>query len=91
MSSAHQAERVEESGHQDTIIINGRSVVVSQDDLTFDEVVALSGLATGPNIKFTITYRRGHGEKPEGSLVENGDPVKVKDGMIFNVDPTTRS
>jgi Multiubiquitin len=91
MSTAHQAERADESAHHDTIIINGRNVVVSEDELTFDEVVALSGLATGPNITFTITYRRGHGEKPEGSLVENGDPVKVKDGMIFNVDPTTRS
>jgi hypothetical protein len=91
MSTLPQAERADESAHQDTIIINGRSVVVSEDELTFDEVVALSGLATGPNITFTITYRRGHGEKPDGSLVENGPPVKVKDGMIFNVDPTTRS
>ncbi len=91
MSSVHQQERAGKSGHQNTIIINGRSVEVAQKELTFDEVVALSGLATGPDITFTITYRRGHGDKPEGSMVENGDPVKVKDGMIFNVDPTTRS
>lgn len=91
MSSIHQEEKADKTGHQSTIMINGRSVEVAQKELTFDEVVALSGLATGPNITFTITYRRGHGEKPEGSMVENGDPVKVKDGMIFNVDPTTRS
>lgn len=91
MSGAPQAEEADKSGHQNTIIINGRSVEVAQKELTFDEVVVLSALATGPNITFTITYRRGHGEKPEGSMVENGDAVKVKDGMIFNVDPTTRS
>jgi hypothetical protein len=93
MRNAHQEEKADNSGHQNTIIINGRSVVVSQKELTFDEVVALSGLATGPDITFTITFRRGHGEKAEGSMVENGDPikVKVKVGMIFNVDPTTRS
>ena len=91
MSSVHQEETVGKSGHQNTIIINGRSVEVAQKELTFDEVVALSGLAIERNITFTITYRRGRGEKPEGSMVESGDPVKVKEGMIFNVDSTTRS
>lgn len=92
MSTAHQAENIVGSHHhEDTIIINGRSVAITQDEVTFDEVVALSELATGPNITFTITYRRGPDGKPQGSLVENGGPVKVKDGMIFNVDPTTRS
>jgi hypothetical protein len=74
-----------------SVVINGRNVEVSEDELTFDRVVELSGLPTGPNIVFTITYRRGHGQKPEGSMVEDGEPVKVKDGMIFNVSPTDRS
>ncbi len=78
-------------GKTATIIINGRSVQVTQKQLTFDEVVALSGLPTGPQIVFTISYRKGDSKKPAGSMVEGGDPVKVKDGMIFNVDPTDRS
>jgi hypothetical protein len=74
-----------------TIVINGRRVSVTEKDLTFEQVVTLSGLPTGPAIAFTITYRKGGGKKPEGSMVEGGDPVKVKDGMIFNVDSTNRS
>jgi hypothetical protein len=74
-----------------TIIINGRSVTVTEKELTFEEVVALSGLPAGPNILFTITYRKAHGHKPEGSLVQGGDPVKVQEGTAFSVSSTTRS
>ena len=90
---------VEEAGHdgQDlgrdrefTIIVNGREKVVTTKELSFAEIVALAGLPTGPNICFTVTYRRGQGNKPEGTLVE-GDSVKVKEGMIFNVTATDKS
>lgn len=80
-----------EAAREVTIVINGRRVKTDKNKLTFDEVVALSGMPTGPDIVFTITYRRGHGDKREGSMVEGGEPVKVKDGMIFNVDSTNRS
>lgn len=80
-----------EAAREVTIVINGRRVKTDKKELSFDEVVALSGLPTGPDIVFTITYRRGHGDKHEGSMVEGGEPVKVKDGMIFNVDSTNRS
>jgi hypothetical protein len=74
-----------------TIVVNGREKVVTAGDLMFDEVVALAdGLPSGPTVVYTITYRRGHGNKPEGSLVE-GESVKVKDGMIFNVTATDKS
>lgn len=81
----------EHEGRERTIVINGRSIQTTERELDFAEVVALSGLPTGPDILFTITYRRGHGHKPEGSMVEGGPAVKVKDGMIFNVDATNRS
>jgi hypothetical protein len=74
-----------------TVVVNGRTFTVRDGEMTFDQVVALTGLPTGSDISFTVTYRRGHGDKPEGSMVEGGDPVKVKDGMIFNVESTTRS
>ncbi len=93
MSSTTQPDSQSQAKHEHeaTVIINGRSVIVTARELTFDQVVELSELPTGPNIVFTITYRRGEGNKPEGSMVEGGDPVKVKDGMIFNVDRTDRS
>ena len=56
--------------HEVTIYINGRSVPVTDNSLTFDQVVALSGLPTGPNTIFTITYRRGEGNNPQGSMIE---------------------
>ncbi|MFL5844507.1 MAG: multiubiquitin domain-containing protein [Solirubrobacteraceae bacterium] len=77
--------------HQNTVIVNGRSVAVTDKELTYEQVVALSGLPTGPEASFIVTYNRGHGDKPTGSMVKGGDPVKVKDGMIFNVEPTNRS
>lgn len=75
-----------------TIIVNGREKVVTTKELTFDEVVALAfdNPPSGPYICFTITYRRGHGNKPEGTLTD-GETVKVKDGMIFNVTATDKS
>jgi hypothetical protein len=86
MSSEH-----EEHVHETNIYINGREVMVSEKELTFDQVVALSGMPTGPEIVFTISYRKGHGEKSEGSMVEGGAPVKVKKDMVFNVSSTNRS
>ena len=76
-----------------SIIVNGREKrVPKHDPLTFDEVVALAydNPPTGPYVCFTITYRRGQGNKPEGTLVE-GESVKPKEGMIFNVTATDKS
>lgn len=73
------------------VIVNGRRETVTSKELTFHGVVALSGLPTGDDTAFIVTYRRGHGNKPDGSMVEGGDPVKVKEGMIFNVESTNRS
>ncbi len=83
MSNDHDKKHV-------TIVINARPHEVSKDELSFDEVVALSGLPHDDNTIFTITYSRGHGNKPQGQLVA-GEAVRVKDGMIFNVTPTNKS
>lgn len=85
-------------GHDDhhdkeiTIVVNGREKTVTGKELTFAQLVALAfdTPPTGENIVFTMTYRRGQGEKPEGSLVE-GETVKIKKGMIFNVTATDKS
>ena len=92
MSTTEQdIEKKDRPDREAEVIINGRRVTVTTRELTFDQVVELSGLPTGPNIVHTITYRKGEGKKPKGSMVQGGEPVKVKDGMIFNVTFTDRS
>lgn len=75
-----------------TIVINGREKEVAQQELTFAEVVNLAFGAppSGETTTYTVTFKRGHGDKPEGSLVEGGT-VKVKNGMVFNVTRTDKS
>jgi len=75
-----------------TIVVNGREKSVEKGALTFDELVALAfdDPPTGQFICFTITFRRGQGNKPEGTLAE-GETVRVKEGMIFNVTATDKS
>lgn len=74
-----------------TIVVNGTQHEVPKGDIDFLQVVALaSGLPTGPNILYTITYRKAEGNKPEGTLVEGGT-AKVKEGTIFNVTATDKS
>lgn len=76
-----------------TIIVNGREKTVEKNDqISSQELVSLAfeNPPTGEFICFTITYRKGHGNKPDGNLAE-GEFVKVKDGMIFNVTATDKS
>ena len=84
----------EGQGHEKkavTIIVNTKPHEVEKEKICFVDVVTLSGLPGGEYIVFTVTYRRGQGNKPEGSLVEGGECVPVKDGMIFNVTRTDKS
>ena len=92
MSNAKEQKPDPAGGHnsQVTIVINGRPVQVSEKELSFEQIVVLSGLPSDDQTIFTITFRRGEGSKPEGTLVA-GQSVKIKEGMIFNVTPTNRS
>jgi hypothetical protein len=75
-----------------TIIVNGRPKLVTKKELSFEEIVALAfeTPSTGGNTIFTVTYRKGEGNKPEGTLT-TGHTIKVKDGMVFNVTSTDKS
>jgi len=76
------------------IIVNGTQKSVDKNkELTYEEVVALAfeNPPTGENILITVNYRRGQGNKPEGSLAAGDPSVKVKEGMIFDVTPTDKS
>lgn len=75
-----------------TIVVNGRPKEVEERELSFREVVALAfeNPVFNDTIVYTVTYKRGHGGKPEGTLVE-GEVLKVKEGMVVNVLRTDKS
>ena len=52
--------------------------------------LAFADAFQNPNTVYTVTYTYGEANKPGGSMVD-GDTVKLKKGMHFNVAFTTRS
>ena len=74
------------------VFVNGRKKIVSTDHLTYAEIVrlAFADAVFSENTVYTVTYKRGHGSKPQGSMVD-GDNVKVHEGMQFNVTRTDKS
>ena len=75
-----------------TIIVNARPHEVEGKEIGFAAVVALAFPAgpVGPNVTYTVTYRKAEGQKPEGSLVD-GQSAKIKEGTTFNVTATDKS
>lgn len=47
--------------------------------------------AQHPEITYSVTYRNGHGNKPEGILAAGAAGIKVKEGMIFSVSESGQS
>lgn len=74
------------------IIVNGREKEFEGKEISFEEVIKLAfgEISSNANISYAVTYKRGEGNKPEGSLVA-GESVKVKNGMIFNATATDKS
>lgn len=74
------------------IVINGRQRAVHGEEVTFDDLVdlAFDDPERGPQIVFTVTFRGAGGRPQEGELDE-GQKVKVREGMIVNVTRTDQS
>ena len=72
------------------IIVNAVAHDWSKDEISHAEVVALDVQSPDPTLTYSVTYERGHGNKPEGILVP-GASVKVKQGMVFHVSTTGQS
>lgn len=94
MGSASAVVNAEE-GHDATvteIVVNGQKKEFAGKEISYREVVELAfeNPWGNPNIIYTVTYTRGHDDKPQGTLVE-GQSVKVKKGMVFNVTRTDKS
>lgn len=75
-----------------TIIVEGTPHPWPKDEIGFAQVVTLEvpDYAQHPEITYSVKYKNGHGNKPEGILAP-GESVKVKDGMVFSVSETGQS
>ena len=76
-----------------TVVVNGRSRSVPKNaDLSYRDVVTLAfgDAPTHERVQHSVTYSRGTGSKPTGTL-RDGQTVKVKDGMEFDVTQTNRA
>lgn len=75
-----------------TIFVNTKKKDIQQSELSFREIVRLAF----PNAEFnettayTVTFKRGYGDRPEGSMVD-GNVVRLKNGEVFNVTATDKS
>jgi hypothetical protein len=75
-----------------TIIVNGTPHEWPKGEITYAEVVTLEvpDYSQHPEITYSVKYKNGHGDKPEGVL-SPGASVRVKEGMIFSVSETGQS
>lgn len=75
-----------------TIIVEGTPHEWPKEEITYAEVVTLEvpDYSQHPEITYSVTYKNGQGNKPEGTLAP-GASVKVKEGMIFSVSETGQS
>lgn len=78
--------------HTLTVYVNTRPREIEKRDYAFREVVALAfeNPVFDNKIVYTVTFKRAHGDKPEGTLVE-GDLLKPKEGTQINVIRTDKS
>ncbi|QQS40355.1 MAG: multiubiquitin domain-containing protein [Acidobacteriota bacterium] len=75
-----------------SIFVNGTGYEWPKGEITYTEVVTLDvpDYPQHPEITYSVTFKRGRGNKPEGILAP-GDSVKVKEGTSFRVSPTGQS
>jgi hypothetical protein len=74
------------------IIVNARPRIVHDENVTFEQVVALAFPGPhGPNIVFSVTYRHAASKPHAGELGAGGLVEVKKKGTIFNVTPTDKS
>jgi len=75
-----------------TIIVEGTPHEWPKGDISYAEVVTLEvpDYSQHPEITYSVKYKNGHGNKPEG-ILSSGAYVKVKEGMTFSVSETGQS
>ena len=75
-----------------TIVVEGTPHKWPEEYITYEQVITLEmpDYAQNPQITYTVIYKRGPRNKPEGTLSKGGS-VKVVEGMVFSVSPTGQS
>lgn len=76
-----------------TIIVEGAEYSWPKNaQISYAQVVTFEvpDYASHPDITYSVKYKNGQGNKPEGTLSPGGS-VKVKEGMIFSVSETGQS
>ena len=74
------------------IIVNAREDTVYKHRISYDQVVKLA-YPTPPSpevIGYIVTFYKGPEHHPQGDLTE-GQSVRIRNGMVFNVTPNNRS
>jgi len=76
-----------------TIIVEGTPHEWLKPEISYIEVVTLYDptFPQHPETTYSVKYRNGPSRNPEGILAPSGKPVKVKEGMKFNVSSTGQS
>lgn len=77
------------------IIVNDDEIIAPKRELTFEDVVALAYDENDPSlntetVRFSVTYHIPNEQENIMELLE-GQTVKIKEGMVFDVYPTDQS
>lgn len=74
------------------IFVNAEQKEVAKKILTFEEIVAIAfpNPPTGPNVVFTVVFKKAVAPTHEGSLLA-GSKVEIRNGTIFSVTHTDKS
>lgn len=75
-----------------TIIVNGSQHAWPREEISYAEVVTLEvpTYPQHPEITYSVTFKNGNGDRPEGTLSPGGR-VKIKKGTVFIVSETGQS
>ena len=93
VAEEHKPDSIPVENHKTvTIIVEGTPHEWPEEYITYAQVVTLEvpDYSKHPNITYSVTYKDGPRDKPEG-ILSPGASVKVREEMIFNVSDTGQS
>ena len=96
MSEANISEKVEMNDKDKkektvTIIVEGTPHEWPKgEEICHLDVVKLEVSNYDPQTTYSVKYKKGHGNRPEG-ILPPGSCIKVKEGMVFSVSETGQS
>ena len=89
----HKPATIDVEDHKTvTIVVEGTPHKWPEEYISYEQVVTLEvpDYSQNPQVTYTVTYKNGPRNKPEG-ILSPGGTVKVREGTIFNVSRTGQS